>query len=84
VITASAEEIDAIIGADPELMAALRAFMAGAGDGDLSGVLRALPQAVGAHAPFETEQDVVEAVKREKLILLHTMALYRLPVRGHA
>jgi hypothetical protein len=53
-------------------------------DGDLSAMLRALPEAVARHAPFADEAAMVEVVRRETLIMLHTLALRALPARGSA
>jgi hypothetical protein len=84
-IYATAARISEIIAGDLALLRAMHAFLEAADIGDgLGALLDELPAAIAVHSPFESEQDVVEVVRREMLLALHTLALRRLPAKGRA
>jgi len=84
-ITATADQISAIIVGNPVLLRELHAFLGAADiDDDLGAILDELPAAIAAHSPFADEAAMTEAIKRETLQALRALALRRLPAKGTA
>jgi hypothetical protein len=84
-IVASAAKISEIIAGDIELLCEMQRFLEAADMGnEVGALLDTLPEAIAAHGPFASEQDVEDAVERETLLALHSLALRRLPARGRA
>jgi hypothetical protein len=84
-ICASAARIASIIASDHEMLRQMSDFLdAVTGDADLGAILTALPEAVAACSPFEDEQAMTEAVRRETLRMLNAIALRKMPAMGTA
>jgi hypothetical protein len=84
-IHASASKIAETIANDRDVLLAMNTFLAAANLGDAVGeILEALPAAIAASSPFESEADLTVTVHRETLLALHALALRRLPARGRA
>ena len=86
-IEVSVDQIRQIIASDTELLRALHRFfdgIAGDLDADFACLLDDLPKAVASRAPFATEADLSETVRREMVTALASLALQMLPARGSA
>jgi hypothetical protein len=86
-ITATSDEIRAVIASDAVLLRALHDFfdaICGDLDADISMLLDELPGAISKSSPFLDEAALAETVRREMLAALHTLTLRVMPARGNA
>jgi hypothetical protein len=85
-IVATADQVASILAADMVVLRELRAFIEAAtlGDDDISAILGALPARIAQGSPFADEAALTETVKRETLLVLHALALRRMPAMGRA
>jgi hypothetical protein len=84
-IHADAARIASIIAADAALLHELHVFLdAVIGEADIGVILGELPAAIAAHSPFENEAALAATVRRETLLVLHALALHRMPAMGRA
>jgi hypothetical protein len=86
-ITATSDEIRAVIAGDAMLLRTLHTFfdaICGDLDADISILLDELPGAIAQCSPFASEADLSEVVRREMLAALHALTLRVLPARGTA
>jgi hypothetical protein len=86
-ITATSDEIRAVIASDAVLLRTLHDFfdaICGDLDADISTLLHDLPAQIAQHSPFASERDLTEVVRREMLAALHGITLRMLPAKGSA